>query len=67
MKHYVVLALVGVAGVALAHPALAQSGQTIKIPNIVELSGPGATVGQNWKNGVEIAIEEINAAGGILG
>lgn len=45
--------------------ALAQ--QTIKIANIVELSGGGATAGTNFKNGVELAVKEINAAGGILG
>lgn len=41
--------------------------QTIKIANIVELSGAGATSGINFKNGVELAVKEINAAGGILG
>ena len=41
--------------------------ETIKIANIVELSGGGATAGTNFKNGVELAVKEINAAGGILG
>ncbi len=40
---------------------------TIKVANIVELSGAGATAGTNFKNGVELAVKEINAAGGILG
>ncbi|MEP6720526.1 MAG: ABC transporter substrate-binding protein [Variovorax sp.] len=40
---------------------------TIKTVNIVELSGGGATAGTNFKNGVELAIKEINASGGILG
>jgi branched-chain amino acid transport system substrate-binding protein len=40
---------------------------TIKIPNIIELSGGGATVGAMWKNASSMAVEEINAAGGILG
>jgi len=39
----------------------------IKIANIVELSGGGATAGTNFKNGVELAVKEINASGGILG
>ena len=39
----------------------------IKIVNLVELSGAGATAGTNFKNGVELAIKEINASGGILG
>jgi branched-chain amino acid transport system substrate-binding protein len=41
--------------------------EVIKIANIVELSGGGATAGTNFKNGVELAVKEINAAGGILG
>jgi branched-chain amino acid transport system substrate-binding protein len=41
--------------------------QPIKIAEIVELSGAGATSGTNFKNGVELAVKEINAAGGILG
>lgn len=41
--------------------------QDIKIPNIIELSGGGASVGAMWKNGSAMAVEEINAKGGILG
>ena len=41
--------------------------QSVKVVNIVELSGAGATAGTNFKNGVELAIKEVNAAGGILG
>jgi len=43
------------------------SQSTIKIANIVELSGGGASAGTNFKNGVELAVREINEAGGILG
>ncbi len=39
----------------------------IKIANIVELSGGGASAGTNFKNGIELAVKEINASGGILG
>jgi branched-chain amino acid transport system substrate-binding protein len=45
----------------------ASAQAALTIPNIIELSGAGATVGNNWKNGSSLAIEEINAAGGILG
>ncbi|HEY2979033.1 MAG TPA: ABC transporter substrate-binding protein [Burkholderiaceae bacterium] len=45
----------------------AQAQQTIKIGSLQELSGTGATVGTNFKNGMDLAIREINAAGGILG
>jgi branched-chain amino acid transport system substrate-binding protein len=59
-------ALIALATAALmATPAMAQ--QTIKIANIVELSGPGTTSGTNFKDGVLLAVKEINAAGGILG
>ena len=50
---------------AFVLPVAAQ--QTIKIANIVELSGAGATSGTNFKDGVELAVKEINASGGILG
>jgi branched-chain amino acid transport system substrate-binding protein len=46
--------------------AFAQGGP-IKLADVAELSGGGATVGNNWKNGIDLAIEEINAKGGILG
>jgi branched-chain amino acid transport system substrate-binding protein len=46
---------------------LAHAQQTIKIANIVELSGPGTTAGTVFKNGVELAVKEINENGGILG
>ena len=59
--------LVALAAIAaLAGTSVAQA-QAIKIANIVELSGAGATAGTNFKNGVEMAVKEINAAGGILG
>ena len=51
---------------ALGTTSLAHA-QAIKLANIVELSGAGATAGTNFKNGVELAVKEINAAGGILG
>ena len=42
-------------------------GQAIKISDVAELSGGGATVGNNWKNGIDLAVEEVNGKGGILG
>ena len=45
----------------------AQAQQTIKIGSLMELSGTGATAGTNFKNGLEVAIKEVNASGGILG
>ena len=51
----------------IAGATAAYSQQSIKIAAIVELSGAGATAGTNFKNGVELAVKEINDAGGILG
>ena len=49
----------GALGSAQAAPA------TVKIGNIIPLSGPSASVGIQGKNAREMAVEEINAAGGI--
>ncbi len=62
-KHFITTAL---AAACLALAAQAQA-ETIKIAELVELSGAGATAGTNFKNGVELAVKEINANGGILG
>jgi branched-chain amino acid transport system substrate-binding protein len=53
--------------IASSGAAFAQSGGPIKLADVAELSGGGATVGTNWKNGIDLAVEEINAKGGILG
>ena len=61
--------LAGCMGMALsaalfAAPALA-ADKTIKIGNVEPLSGPSASVGVQGKQAREMAVEEINAAGGI--
>jgi len=66
MKKRVVLKTLAACAVAAGF-GVAQAADTIKIANIVELSGPGTTSGTMFKNGAELAIKEINAAGGILG
>ena len=45
----------------------AQAQDVIKIAGIYELSGAGASAGTYFKDGVELAVKEINASGGILG
>ena len=64
-KLFTLKSLVACAILAGSSAGFAQD--TIKIANIVEMSGPGTTSGVMFKNGVEMAIKEINAAGGILG
>ena len=64
-KRFTLKLLTAAAILATATTGFAQN--TIKVANIVELSGGGATAGTNFKNGVELAVKEINAAGGVLG
>ena len=53
------------AGLGLASPSHAQ--KTVYMPVVVELSGAGAVSGTNYRDGLLMAIDEVNAKGGILG
>jgi branched-chain amino acid transport system substrate-binding protein len=64
-KRYTLKSLVAATVVSAMGAALA--ADPVKLATIVELSGPGTTAGTQFKDGVVLAIEEINAAGGILG
>ena len=55
------------AGLMAAASAGALAQDAIKIANIVELSGGGASPGTYFRDGIKLAVGEINAAGGILG
>ncbi len=56
------------AGAALlASSAIVHAQEAVKIGVVVELSGAGAPSGTNWRDGIRIAVDEINAGGGILG
>jgi len=57
-------AAAAVAALAFAHPALAQD---LKLHGALELSGAGAVSGTNFRDGIVLAVEEINAKGGIGG
>lgn len=46
---------------------MAQAADTIKVGLIASLSGPSAKSGEAITRGLTIAIDEINAAGGLLG
>ena len=58
-------ALAGAFAGLMLSPSMAQD--SVKIISVVELSGAGATVGTNFKNGADIAVAEINAKGGLFG
>lgn len=51
----------------VASLGMAQAQDPVKIGIVVELSGAGAPSGTNWRDGIKLAVDEINADGGILG
>lgn len=57
--------LLALAAAVTAAPVHAQ--ERVRLVDVVELSGPGATAGTNWRNGIDLAVSEINARGGVLG
>ncbi|MGC8470106.1 MAG: ABC transporter substrate-binding protein, partial [Acetobacteraceae bacterium] len=59
------LMIAGAAAIPARHATAAASPIKIAIP--AELSGSGASVGTLWRDGVELAISDLNAKGGILG
>ena len=61
----VILGLVVWSGQGVDKPAT--NTEPIKIGSILILSGEGATWGEAAKNGIDLAIEEVNTAGGISG
>lgn len=65
MRHIRYLGCAAIAASLWTSQIHAQS--TVYLPDVVELSGPGAVSGTNWRDGVSLAIDEINKAGGILG
>ena len=52
---------------ALAATAAFAAPKAVKIGGVAPLSGPVAVYGVECKNGIDLAVEEINAAGGING
>ena len=63
-------AAAGVGGYALAQigfPAILKAAETIRIGHITPRSGFLGTLGDYAFRGVNLAVEELNAAGGILG
>ena len=59
------LAAAAALGLAMCGPALAQ--ETIKIGLVTALSGQSARAGEAITRGLTIAIDELNAGGGVLG
>jgi branched-chain amino acid transport system substrate-binding protein len=69
MRKFTLMVLLGISAAAMvfAGPGSDNSANTIPIGLIAPLSGPNALYGQGNRKGVELAIAEINAAGGLSG
>lgn len=65
-RHRILLVLGVMLGATLAvvPPAFAQN---VKLVTLAEITGAGAPVGGMWRDGVNLAVEDINKKGGILG
>jgi branched-chain amino acid transport system substrate-binding protein len=59
--------LTALSGCAVGTAGKAGNSNTIKVGLNYELSGGVATYGQSLVGGIELAVEEINKAGGVLG
>lgn len=61
------LAASALAAAVILTAGAALADDTVKIPCVCELSGAGAVAGTNFHDGAHMAVDEVNAAGGILG
>ena len=62
---FLMVAVIGFIGLLGNPPAVLAADKVVKVGNIEPLSGPSASVGQQGKCARDLAVEEINAAGGI--
>lgn len=67
MHHRPLTALLATAFAVFTPQAWAQPGDTIKIGMIGPFSGGTADFGESMRNGIDLAVGEINALGGYLG
>jgi len=65
MLRVLLLVLTGVLALAPASPGLAQS--TVRIGAVLPLTGSQAAFGQASLNGIQLAVDLINEAGGVQG
>ncbi len=64
LRSFTLAALAVTAG---AWACAANAQDIVKIPGVLELSGAGAISGTNYRDGFLLALDDINAAGGVLG
>ncbi|MGE0586905.1 MAG: ABC transporter substrate-binding protein [Flavobacteriaceae bacterium] len=59
--------LAGIAAIAMTGAQLAHAAETIKVGVVVALSGGLGSYGTTLSDGIKLAVDEINASGGING
>ena len=64
---YILLVSVAILAVAFTFPTMAQAANTVKVGIVLPLTGSQAAFGEIEKQSFDMALEEINAAGGIKG
>ena len=64
---YILLVSVAIWAVAFALPAMVSAADTIQVGIVLPLTGSQAAFGEIEKLSFDLALEEINAAGGIKG
>lgn len=67
MKRYLVCMILGLAIIAGCSNSSSQSEDTITLGANLELSGDLANYGNNGREGIEFAVEQINNSGGVNG
>ena len=67
VKRVLVIGLLGVLIGVVAAPLSVFAQDKVTFGIVTELSGFGAVFGMRWERGVLMAVDEINASGGILG
>lgn len=67
MKRKLLIGFVWVFLVSIGYPSMGESAEPIKMVCLELISGVGKTVGDGYQYGIKFAVEEINAAGGLLG
>ncbi len=67
MRRRAIILGLGVAFMAELGVAPPTSAQTVKLAILAELTGGGAPSGTMWRDGVKLAVEDVNKKGGVLG
>ena len=62
-----ILAAAAILGLGASAPALAQSADPVRIAATFPLTGNAAAFGENARDGAQLAVDQVNAAGGVFG